>query len=1002
VSHTDTVARTVLHGCVVDAVAAANVPLTVRSHAALEGTFTVIVDSSGRDVVLLDAVPPHEPAFDDYARDRARTVAARLAVPLFAVTNFRRLVVYDTDNVTARLSDERQTVRWYRAADVTSLDDMRAAASSIRVTDAVRRMLLELFSTRFIPTTATSAEEFLAERTIDVLDDIVSCTDGSPHQRDAALRLGTSVVAYALLQMRRDDELDRLTVPYGMKSARLLLDVVGAYLREAHTQGFTMFPRRVDDLNVLDTRQNVFRGALFDLVQLLQRFDVGRLDDTALHQCVDRILQWSAGTRKRPAPTLDAIDLGLRAAALSNRTLTSSQRTTVLELGDSAGMVSVRQFLQQGTEHTKAWVYAPTVDDERNVLLRASGRVDVTSDVRILRRQDDASERWNLVTATITDVRERHRLRLLLQRLPMDDDGTVLLYVPMSVLHDERWTSVRLALCERFDIDWVIVSEARPLSEPDAGLCCIVAHVRRGDDHRPLARFVCVRTPLEEFFAPSSTPRELDGKRVAAIDAFVRYLDAGSLDRLNEEVLVRRVEQRRLRLLADGQLGAWEDLVVPPDILTSILTKMLPQCTPLSTYGHVASGLRTGANDVLLADAAEIAAEDLELRTWQRTRDDGSMVDNVILTSADNVVSVLGMPMSDERLLLVHESRSDLEGTNILTRIQRAEREGVHTRQSVRGRDPWYDVGDVQAPHLILPKKQDGRWLVCSNATSAFISDAFIGVHLHDPSLADALAAWMSSTPGLFLAVLSRRAQHVQDMTVRDLEDVPVPGEDVVQKIDLQRFRDVLKRPMSALTDELGATSGDDVSITNVKRDRRRYDAYLLQQLFAFTPEEERWMYRFVLAWQRDPANLRHLTNAVVHIIERDHKLRPLRQWYGPALHQLPDEHRRIILMPEGIRRAEAVQTMFSWQVVCSRGSRQDDVIDCSSQEEARIIAALAGLGKIHVEIPTDPVIIAGLLPRLESYAAALDDALQSALAVVPGHLHQLVDVMVRSAFTAD
>jgi len=1050
-------ARTTLLGFVSDAIGRADLPFTVAEASTVEGSFVLVADQETQSpLCLFEAITPETSAYDDVARDRARSIAARVQSPLVAVTNFRRLVCYNTEMVTRRAHDDEQHVASYNCADVCTLADVSASAASISVTDAIRRLLLDVVRKPDTWTKGPAPDTFFADRITGMLDDMIGCTDGTQEQRSAAIRVGTSVLAYGLLHVHRHDVLDRLRVPYAIRSARLLLDVVGAYFREARACGFTMFPKRIDGLHVQLAREPVFRGALEDLVYFIERFNPDRLVPASLHRGVDAILQWCAEAQGRAVPTLDAIDLAIRSAAHDAPAHTPEARAKsaktaaphVLEMGDTMGLFSVRTLLR--VPNARAYVYAPTLDDERTVLLRSSGQLDEPSAVCILRSHEDIQAEWDVVCISSSERAERHRLRLLISRLPFAENGTVVLFLPMSVLHDPSYASVRTALVDRFEIQWVIVSDDEALSRPDAGLCCIVARVAdlgmQSSAGSPPSRFVCIRRPLSSFFPSSTAARELDARRNASVDAFVKYLDASERGKLNEEALVRMVPQRVVRELANSTTGAWEDFVVPPDVLASILRKAQPLLRPLTDIADVHGGLRTGASDVLIADSAQISGEGLEMRFWQRTIASGAMVDNLIITSADDLVSVAGLPNTDKRLLRVSESFDELENTSMQTRIEHAEREGVQTRPSVRSRDPWYDVGDVVAPSLMIPKNQDGRWIVTMNPAHAYTTDACVGITLKStasraestasraestasraestasraPARAESIATWLNSTMGLFMCELSRRSQHVQDVTVRDAEGFPIPIDSVLDAIDVRAYRDFMRRPIKPLSIELGAGAGDSVAPSTVLRDRRRLDAYFMQNVCGLTPEEERWVYRFALAWQSNPANLRHHCNALVSVLEAQHRIKPLHAWYTPALEQLPDDARRVVLLPNGITRAESVRTMFTWQMVGYKGSKDkgpkntttdgaaktdryakaDEIIDCNSQEEADILALFAELGKVHVEIPTDSLLIAALLPDLRRFRVALDTAMVDALALAPEHLRGLLAERVRAAVT--
>jgi hypothetical protein len=359
-------------------------------------------------------------------------------------------------------------------------------------------------------------------------------------------------------------------------------------------------------------------------------------------------------------PTIDAIDLALRAARYVRDS--QPQHLRMLEIGPTQGLASVRQILMSGLHACDARVYAPTADDERAVVLRSSGRLDSASDVRVLRDTKRTEAPWDLVVATTTDVHDRHRLRVLLERMDIAEQGVVVLFMPLSALHDDEYAGMRHVLTSRFDIEWAIVSDAEALAEPDSGVCCVIARHRTDDRKQSLARFVYLRRPIAAFFPTSRASRDLEKARLKTLDEFVAYLDASERGKLNDEAVVRMVDQTTLQ-----QRSSWEDDLVPPDIIASILTKTGAAMRPLRTLADVTGGIRTGANEVFAPNSHEVATDDLEMQYWQRTLDNGNMQDNLLLTSYDDIDTMCGLPHTDRRLLLLPRDRTTMAGTNVLT-----------------------------------------------------------------------------------------------------------------------------------------------------------------------------------------------------------------------------------------------------------------------------------------------------------------------------------------------
>ncbi|MEN9281095.1 MAG: hypothetical protein RL594_30 [Bacteroidota bacterium] len=989
-------ARHVLSLCLHAATGKGASRTTIEEFTSVEGTFRVLKDAeTQRTLAVVDAIPPSESPFDDVPRDKLRSIATRVQAPYVILTNLRRVVTYRTEGVLKRLPDEQHTVGWHNASDVRSVEDADSSGMQVGIIAALRQAIqwLDIDASLRPEQRVIDASAFFSERVLSMFDDLVSCCESGVQQRDATLRLGTSILAYVLMHVRDRSNLDRLSLPYGLGSARLMTDLVGAYFRQARRLGHTMLPESVEDVQILPHREGVFRMTLSDLINFLHRFDPERLSDNDLHRAVDAVLQRCSRIARASVPTIDALDLALRMVARTRelRDVADHDRHRLLEIGQTQGLASVRHLLMSGGVPCEARVYARTAEDERAIVLRSSGRIGFDADVQILRETRAVRSPWDMVVATTTDVRERHRLRLLLERLPLDPDGVVVLFLPISALHDERYALVRQTLMARFSIEWLVVSDAEALAEPDTGVCFIVARVASEDDVDHPARCVYLRRPIAAFFPSSRASRDLEQDRLRALDTFVKYLDASRHGKLNDEAVVRMVPQDHLR-----RDPVWEDFLVPPDVLSSILTKTLPHIRPLRSIADVSGGMRTGAFDVFAPDTQTIASDDLENTFWQRIADDGSVIDNYVLTTSDDIDSMSGLPRTDRRLLLIPKDRSQISGTNVLTRIEKAEREGVHLRASMRHATEWWHLQPPQPPHLVIPKQQDRRWVVAVNSLRAYVSDAFVCITLRQPADAERIGLWMNSTIGVFLSELLRQDLHVQNITVRDAQEFPIADDALLSKLDPAHFTGLARRRVSTLDDEFGAVSYDSIRPETILRDRRKLDAAIMTDLLGLTEEEQRWVYRFAYAWWSRTSNVRHIANAIVYDLEHRQKVKPLRAWYWPRINQLPLGARREIILDSPAESTEVTPTMFGWQVRISH-THDDLVLEASTGEEAEIIGLFVRLGAVSMEIPIDTILIAGLLPQLRDFVMAVEALLEQSLSAFPDDMRRSIRHAVAS-----
>ena len=82
---------------------------------------------------------------------------------------------------------------------------------------------------------------------------------------------------------------------------------------------------------------------------------------------------------------------------------------------------------------------------------------------------------------------------------------------------------------------------------------------------------------------------------------------------------------------------------------------------------------------------------------------------------------------------------------------------------------------------------------------------------------------------------------------------------------------------------------------------------------------------------------------------------------------------------------------MFTHQVTLYKGQKRDDVIDCSSANEAELISTLVNLGKRTIEIPTDEPLLRELLPIVIEFQHRLTEAVEESVAVVPRDIREPV-----------
>lgn len=133
-----------------------------------------------------------------------------------------------------------------------------------------------------------------------------------------------------------------------------------------------------------------------------------------------------------------------------------------------------------------------------------------------------------------------------------------------------------------------------------------------------------------------------------------------------------------------------------------------------------------------------------------------------------------------ELVFLCHEPKPELRGTKALKYIEYGEQKGFHRRnlQSVGGR--WYDLGDAQVRHILLPIAFNDRFFAIVNDAKYEVHQRFATITLDKETKVhrDLLAAILnSSVVALMVEVLGRRSlgQGALDFPPEDWRLIGIP-----------------------------------------------------------------------------------------------------------------------------------------------------------------------------------------------------------------------------------
>lgn len=891
------------------------------------------------------------------------SAASRLLAPFIVVANYRSVCAFNSETEGC---DNEVTVLWSELSDAVS-------TSHVHSDPALRAHISERLRTFFLrlnpDTPAPFAENpafFLACRLSTALHDIIRCTQQSPGDISQTTMLAAFALAYSLRRAFHEPAADILHIPLDIRSPSLALEIIAAYANQEFRSGLVEKKTPLFRINVSRHLEEHFCNALSSLIAATNNTDLAALSNRDLCEVIDTMAAKSAILEGYLVPSPDVIDAGI---ALAGDVLPD----TLVEAGSSLGRVSIRVLRNGSTKPAPSRQYRPPTQTQSiyysliTMLEPSIGEI-----------QEGLQGGFpTLLTITLSNARQVRILHKVLSNPSFPPTTSLLLFVPRSFADKPVFAGIRQYLANSWSIMRIVSSDVEAFTDGGEPAMAIVA--RRSLNAQGRALLTTLRRPLSHFYLPAESVFDSDPKRWTDVTAFVAYI-ASAEARLTAEMAVQPITMQEL---SKSARGGWNRFLVPPDILSRIIAKVRDRIIPLEAVADVGGGLRSGANEFFMPTLSEISETSIPAEYWRRNHIGGSLVDNTILTEPGHVVSVGGNPNSERRLLLIRER--GIRVPALLERITKAEEVGINKRSSFRNISPWYAVETPPVYDLIASRYSDGRRIVSINANQAFITDAFVGVSLHDSSLVESIALWLNSTVCYFLSTLfSASDQPEQGFTVQGLRRTPVPAESLLTGINGRHHRSFLLRSVKQFSDEIRDAAGAG--------DRRALDAWFMENVFGFSTEEQAWIYRLAIQWwkrsdtkdQDNSSNvLDLLIEALIYEIEHRHRVRPLRSWYSPMLENLSEKDKRTVLPGGHAVNVQIRNDFFAWQVTYEVDG-SDQAIDCSTVGEAEIISMLLNAGKRHAEVPVVEEVIDSTLTELRTFFTELDNVITTAVSVLP------------------
>lgn len=531
----------------------------------------------------------------------------------------------------------------------------------------------------------------------------------------------------------------------------------------------------------------------------------------------------------------------------------------------------------------------------------------------------------------------------------------------------------------------------RWFEDADINTCIIILEKCSGDDRRRerddnLVRFVYLKKHLRYFIPPAQDIWEKQVARVSAIkDKFMKTILAHS--DLYEGDDFRIFPKRQKELWEEGYdaeerkyTGAkWGKYLRAPDIFFKILEKCKDKMVPLKQIAEVKFGIKTGANEFFYLTEEEIKRRGIEQEFWTH-KEKGRWMPNYVIKSPRECKSIIVKPQDLKyRVLMIHKNKKDLKGTNVLKYIEEGERKGYRTRPTCASREKWYDLGSQPPPDGIWFKAFNDRVVAPQNKRQFFSSDRFYAIYTKDKAISDSLFLYLNSSLPFLIVELNGRV----NLGEGALDNMTYEAATMLV-LDARKYAirsDGIGREIVTVFSEFGASSPSEVSLDEVKPDRRELDKIIMGDILGLTDEEQLDVYRAVIDLVKSRLEKaksfgkRKKTkegidiDLLVKLVMEKVGVETLGRFYTQRVLNQQALYDKSLLEAAG--NVSIKQSLMGWRLYSGKQS-----IDCASELEARYLKVWLEAGVDQAKVPQNEGYLKAIVPQLESLKQRIDDAI--------------------------
>lgn len=518
----------------------------------------------------------------------------------------------------------------------------------------------------------------------------------------------------------------------------------------------------------------------------------------------------------------------------------------------------------------------------------------------------------------------------------------------------------------------------RWFEDADINTCITILEKCKDKEEREnnLVRFVQLKAPLNKLVPLASNEQD----RWEGVNKFKEKILEKSDYFEDDEMRIYIKSQKDLFLEGYDedekiyQGSKWGKYIRAPEIYFKILKNGRDIFVPLKKIALVRRGFTTGANEFFYLNKSDLERLGIEREFW--THKAGQRIlENFILVSPKQAAAIcINEKDLNKRVLLIHKSKSDLKGMNILKYINIGEEKGFHSRPTCNSRDKWYELPKREPGKVLWQMIHFSRHIVIYNEPHAYVDhNLFELVKIDNPEI---YCIILNSTIYALIKEINGRLNLGQGSLKNegiDIKAMPIIPLNKFSKDQKQRlfcvFQRMKDRPIGSIFDEIGASKSDDVKLYKVKKDRLELDNIIFD-ILGLSKKERLEVYKAVVdlvksriekaqsVKKRERRSNLNIEIFADNILEET-QIKTLKKFPEDYLENVETVEKQL---PEG-NSAEIGNDLYNG-IHVKIGS---DIIKCASFEEAKFIRYAVLSGKRVVKIPENKEDLARIINEYDN-----------------------------------